>query len=57
MKHILRCRDCGNYTMKESCICGGVAVNPKPPKYSPEDHYARYRREAKEEDLKRQGLL
>ncbi|MBN2566831.1 RNA-protein complex protein Nop10 [Candidatus Woesearchaeota archaeon] len=57
MQHILKCRACGRYTLKEACPCGGEAVNPKPAKYSPEDHYAKYRREAKREDLERQGLV
>jgi H/ACA ribonucleoprotein complex subunit 3 len=36
--------------MREKCVvCGGKAVNPKPPKYSVEDKYAKYRRMAKED--------
>jgi H/ACA ribonucleoprotein complex subunit 3 len=57
MRHILKCGECGKYTMDEACECGGKAVNPKPPKYSPEDHYAKYRREAKKDKLKEEGLL
>ena len=49
MKHILKCEKCGKYTMNEICSCGGKALNPKPPKYSPEDKYAEYRRIAKKE--------
>jgi rRNA maturation protein Nop10 len=33
--------------MIEACDCGHIRVEPKPPKYSPEDKYGRYRREAK----------
>jgi len=47
MKHILRCKKCGKYTMKEKCSCGGIAVTVRPPKFSIEDKYAKYRREAK----------
>ena len=48
MKHILKCQNCGRYTMQEVCPeCGSRAVSPKPPRYSPEDKYARYRRMAK----------
>ena len=57
MEHILKCQSCGRYTMKETCSCGGVAVNPKPAKYSPEDTYGKYRREAKKDDLKKEGLI
>ncbi len=34
--------------MKEICDCGERSVSHKPPKYSPEDKYASYRRKAKE---------
>jgi len=46
MNHILRCSVCGKYTMKEE-HCGKKTLNPKPPKYSPEDKYGMYRRKAK----------
>jgi H/ACA ribonucleoprotein complex subunit 3 len=44
--------------MQEKCPkCGSEAVNPKPPKYSPEDHYGDYRRKAKKDSLLKKGLL
>jgi len=46
MKHINRCQKCNVYTMQEE-HCGQKTLNPKPPKYSPEDKYADYRRKAK----------
>lgn len=47
MKHIMRCA-CGAYTTKPVCPkCGKSTGLPKPPKYSPEDRYGRYRRLAK----------
>jgi len=46
MKHILKCIKCGSYTMQEE-HCGEKTINPKPPKYSPEDKYGGYRRKAK----------
>lgn len=46
MKHIMKCPVCGTYTMKEE-HCGQKTLNPKPPKYSPEDKYGGYRRKAK----------
>ncbi len=50
--HLLKCGQCKTYTMKSTCNCGGIAVNPKPPKYSMEDRYGEYRRKAKEENTK-----
>ncbi|MGV8141157.1 MAG: nucleolar RNA-binding Nop10p family protein [Candidatus Woesearchaeota archaeon] len=47
MKHILKCPNCGSYGLKELCSCGHARLEPKPPKYSPEDKYGHYRREAK----------
>ena len=50
MKHILKCEDCDAYTLKETCPhCNGKAVLAIPPKYSPLDKYAKYRRIAKED--------
>ena len=43
--------------MKEQCVCGGKAVAVIPAKYSPEDKYAKYRREARREELIAKGLL
>ncbi|MBC8501485.1 MAG: ribosome biogenesis protein [Nanoarchaeota archaeon] len=44
MSRILKCAKCGNYGLTENCSCGGKKINPKPPKYSPEDKYGEYRR-------------
>jgi len=38
-------------------MCGGVGASPKPPKYSPEDTYGKYRRMAKKEDLTKEGFI
>ncbi|MBS3147250.1 ribosome biogenesis protein [Candidatus Woesearchaeota archaeon] len=56
MIHILRCQQCGNYTMKEQCACGAAAVSTKPVRYT-QDNISKYRREARREDLKQKGLL
>lgn len=57
-EHILKCRRCGKYTLHEACPdCGGPALNPKPARYSPEDKYSGYRREAKREELEKRGLI
>lgn len=51
MKHILKCQECGCYTLKEKCKCGGKAVSVRPAKYSPDDKYGNYRRKAKKNEL------
>jgi len=58
MKHILRCESCKIYTLNEKCPeCGNNAVICIPPKYTPEDKYGRYRRKAKTEQFKKEGLI
>ncbi len=47
MSHILKCLKCQSYGLGDKCSCSGKRVNPKPPKYSPEDKYGSYRRKAK----------
>ncbi|MHA1936038.1 MAG: RNA-protein complex protein Nop10 [Candidatus Thorarchaeota archaeon] len=49
MTHLLKCTDCGKYTLNErECPkCGGRVKDPKPPRYSPQDKYGAYRRKAK----------
>ncbi len=44
--------------MKDPCPkCGNKSLSPKPPKYSPVDKYAKYRRVGKLEQRKKEGLL
>lgn len=58
MKHILKCEKCGEYTMQEKCPkCGFATKNPKPAKYDPTDKVGKYRRKAKENDLRERGLI
>ena len=58
MKHILQCPKCKKYTMQEKCSsCNVKTINPKPAKYSPDDKMAKYRRQAKKEELEKKGLL
>ena len=45
---MLKCPSCDSYGLTEECSCGGTRHTPKPPKYSPEDKYASYRRKYKE---------
>ncbi len=49
-EHILKCKKCGKYTMNESCECGGTAVIARPPRYTANDPYAKYRRIAKQKE-------
>jgi rRNA maturation protein Nop10 len=46
-KYLLKCRDCGEYGLfnpEYKCrICGGQLINPRPPKFSLVDKYAKYR--------------
>ncbi|MFT4249899.1 MAG: nucleolar RNA-binding Nop10p family protein [Candidatus Woesearchaeota archaeon] len=46
------CKELDRYTLQEE-YKGYKTVNSSPPKYSPEDKYAKYRLQAKKE----QGLL
>ncbi|MCL2549651.1 MAG: RNA-protein complex protein Nop10 [Methanimicrococcus sp.] len=44
-KRIKKCKDCGRYTLLETCPgCGGLCKSPRPASYSPEDRYGKYRR-------------
>lgn len=57
MKHILRCKKCNIFTIKETCRCGGKAISTKPGKFSPHFRHKDLRREAREEPLTEAGLL
>ena len=55
---LLRCRECGIYTMKDVCPkCGHPASRPSPPRYSPEDRYGEYRRRSILEEYGENGKL
>jgi len=49
-----KCSKCGEYTLNEVACpkCGGAVYTPRPPKFSPDDRYAKYRRALKEEARK-----
>ena len=51
MTSILKCENCKSYGVSDLCDCGSRRVSVKPPKYSPEDKYAKYRREFKEKNV------
>ncbi|MCX8197226.1 MAG: RNA-protein complex protein Nop10 [Candidatus Micrarchaeota archaeon] len=46
MKKIRRCAVCSSYTLDDT-HCGVPTKNPHPPKFSPQDRYAQYRRKMK----------
>jgi H/ACA ribonucleoprotein complex subunit 3 len=46
---ILKCPKCSSYALSATCACGGMRIPVHPPKFSPEDKYAHYRRQYKEE--------
>ncbi|WP_456373138.1 RNA-protein complex protein Nop10 [Methanocaldococcus sp.] len=40
-----KCLKCGTYTLKDVCPkCGEKTIIPKPPKFSLEDRWGKYRR-------------
>ena len=57
MKRIRYCATCDTYTLKTKCANGHETATTAPPKYSPDDKYTSYRREAKRDERKRKGLL
>jgi H/ACA ribonucleoprotein complex subunit 3 len=58
MNKIKYCQKCDKYTFNAVCsVCGEKTITKVPPKYSPQDRMAVYRRIAKKEILKEKGLL
>ena len=55
MRAILKCGKCGRFKLKEKCC--EVTKPILPPKFSLDDKYASYRREAKLEERKERDLL
>jgi H/ACA ribonucleoprotein complex subunit 3 len=53
MRHILKCTKCGSYGLIDKCECAGMRIEVRPPKFSPEDKYGQYRRDAKNILLKK----
>ena len=47
MKSMRKCGVCGKYTLQES-HCGQATKNPHPARFSIDDKYAKYRRQARE---------
>ena len=58
MKHILKCNKCDKYTLEGVCPdCGSKTFSAIPPKYSPEDKYAKFRRIEKRDLFLEKGLI
>lgn len=57
MQDILYCPACRKHTMSKACSCTLTAMPVYPAKYSPQDKYASYRRKAKENERKAQGIV
>ncbi len=49
--NIRRCPTCSSYGLSEECPCGSKRTNSRPAKFSPEDHYGKYRRAAKKDQV------
>ncbi|MDF1537832.1 MAG: RNA-protein complex protein Nop10 [Candidatus Thorarchaeota archaeon] len=49
MPYLFKCSKCNTYTLSEKGCpkCGSDVSSPSPPRYSPQDKYGKYRREAK----------
>ncbi|KYK23539.1 ribosome biogenesis protein [Thermoplasmatales archaeon SG8-52-2] len=48
MPNLLYCKNCKKYTLDEICkTCKKNTISKYPPKFSPEDHYGKYRRKLK----------
>lgn len=58
MKKIKICPKEKTYTLKDKCPkCGATTLITAPPKFSVDDKYANYRRQAKEKGRTEAGLL
>ncbi|MDD5417703.1 MAG: nucleolar RNA-binding Nop10p family protein [Candidatus Nanoarchaeia archaeon] len=56
MNRIYICRKCDEYTMELKCGCGRTSEDVRPPKYSPEDRYKKYRQDEKKKELAKREL-
>jgi H/ACA ribonucleoprotein complex subunit 3 len=55
-RHIKKCLKCDNYSMQDKCKCGSNTILPRPPKFSINDKYTKYKRDSKKENLKKSDL-
>ena len=48
MSNLLYCKNCKKYMLEKICRkCMEKTISKKPPRFSPQDHYGKYRRELK----------
>ena len=48
MTNLFYCKKCNQYTLEKLCNkCKEKTVSKYPPRFSPQDHYGKYRRELK----------
>jgi len=48
MKDIFYCEKCDKYTLDKICVnCKRKTISKNPPRFSPQDHYGKYRRKLK----------
>lgn len=48
MSNLFYCKNCKEYTLDRICDeCGGKTISRNPPRFSPQDHYGKYRRKLK----------
>ncbi len=53
-----KCGACNKYTLKLKCpVCSEPTFVPRPPKFSPDDRLAVYRRDAKRKDYQERKLI
>ncbi|MCJ2534190.1 MAG: RNA-protein complex protein Nop10 [Candidatus Thermoplasmatota archaeon] len=53
MSQILYCTKCNNYTLDKICSkCKENTIVKKPARFSPQDHYGKYRRKLKKIEKK-----
>lgn len=51
MTDIRYCKNCEKYTLNKICKkCDSKTIIKKPPRYSPQDAYGKYRRKLKKEE-------
>ena len=50
MSHLLYCKNCKRYTLECTCPkCNENTISRNPPRFSPQDHYGKYRRKLKKQ--------
>ncbi|PNX46505.1 MAG: ribosome biogenesis protein [Thermoplasmata archaeon M11B2D] len=54
MSEILYCMSCQRYTLHQICrSCKEKTISKKPARFSPQDHYGKYRRALKKREIRK----